>query len=191
MKNTKKFTYKYPNGIIETNDLTVKRDDKGHKIVNEFYFLENLGQGVYSKVKKCVNLKTKEEFAVKIINKALLRKKKKSYGKTKDGFLKINYMIDDALNEIEIFKSFPQTHENVLKLYYILNDDTKDKTYLIMELADYGAIVSLDKTSGVFHINKNYNDKIFDENLIKNWILDMAKGLDFLHENGIVHRDIK
>ena len=68
------------------NDLNKKT---GNKIVNEFYFLDTIGRGAYSKVKKCINLNTREEFAVKIINKKLLRKKKKSYGKTKEGTLKM------------------------------------------------------------------------------------------------------
>ena len=65
--------------IYETDDVTVTYDKKtGNKIVNEFYFLDTIGRGAYSKVKKCINLNTKEEFAVKILNKRLLRKKKKS-----------------------------------------------------------------------------------------------------------------
>ena len=178
--------------IYETDNVTVNYDKKtGNKIVNEFYFLENIGRGAYSKVKKCINLNTREEFAVKIINKKLLRKKKKSYGKTKEGTLKINYMIEDAMNEINIYKSFPEPNDNVIHLYQILNDNKKDKTYLIMELAQKGPLVTLNEKSGVFSINKNYRDDIYDEKLIKKWILDIAKGLKFLHENNVVHRDIK
>ena len=178
--------------IFETDDVTVSYDKKnGNKIVNEFYFLDTIGRGAYSKVKKCINLKTKEEFAVKIINKRLLRKKKKSYGKTKEGTLKINYMIDDALNEINIYKSFQGTNKNVIQLYQILNDNQKDKTYLIMELASKGPLVTLNEKTGIFCINSNYRDDIYNEELIKTWIYDIANGLKFLHENNIVHRDIK
>ena len=178
--------------IFETDNVTVSYDKKsGNKIVNEFYFMETIGRGAYSKVKKCINLKTKEEFAVKIINKRLLRKKKKSYGKTKEGTLKINYMIDDALNEINIYKSFQGTNNNVIQLYQILNDNKKDKTYLIMELASKGPLVTLNEKTGVFCINGNYRDDIYDEKLIKTWIYDIANGLKFLHDNNIVHRDIK
>ena len=184
----------FPNytGILETDNVTVTYDKKnGNKIVNEFYFLDTIGRGAYSKVKKCINLNTKEEFAVKILNKRLLRKKKKSYGKTKEGTLKINYMIDDAINEINIYKSFPESNKNIIRLYQILNDNKKDKTYLIMELASKGPLVTLNEKTGVFTINNNYNDNFYDEKLIKTWIYDIANGLKFLHENNIVHRDIK
>ena len=178
--------------IFETDKVTVNYDKKtGNKIVNEFYFLETIGRGAYSKVKKCINLNTREEFAVKILNKRLLRKKKKSYGKTKEGTLKINYMIDDALNEINIYKTFNEYNNNVIRLYQILNDNKKDKTYLIMELAQKGPLVTLNEKTGIFCINSNYNNNIYDEKLIKKWILDIAKGLKFLHENNVVHRDIK
>ncbi|MBO7125583.1 MAG: hypothetical protein J6V74_07065, partial [Bacteroidales bacterium] len=136
--------------IIETDEVTVNYDKKtGNKIVNEFYFLETIGRGAYSKVKKCINLNTREEFAVKILNKRLLRKKKKSYGKTKEGTLKINYMIEDAINEINIYKSFSEANENIIRLYQILNDNKKDKTYLIMELAQKGPLVTLNEKTGV------------------------------------------
>ena len=191
-KKTNSINLKKKYEILETDNVTINYDKKtGNKIVNEFYFLDTIGRGAYSKVKKCINLNTREEFAVKIINKKLLRKKKKSYGKTKEGTLKINYMIEDAMNEINIYKSFPEPNDNVIHLYQILNDNKKDKTYLIMELAQKGPLVTLNEKSGVFSINKNYRDDIYDEKLIKKWILDIAKGLKFLHENNVVHRDIK
>ena len=178
--------------IIETDKAEINYDEEtGHKIVNEFLFQETLGRGAYSKVKKCLNTKTNQEFAVKIINNYLLRKKKKAFDKTISGSLLIHYKIEDALNEIKTYKALPCDHPNILSLYQIINDKEKDKTYLIMELAEKGSIVSLDEKTGVFTINKSYDNDKYDEKLIKSWILDIAKGLKFLHENNIAHCDIK
>ena len=178
--------------IIETDKAEISYDETtGNKIVNEFLFQETLGRGAYSKVKKCINTKTNQEFAVKIINNYLLRKKKKAFDKTKTGTLLIHYMIEDALNEIKTYKALPCEHPNILSLYQIINDKEKDKTYLIMELAEKGSIVTLDEKTGVFTINKNYDNNKYDEKLIKSWILDIAKGIKFLHDNNIAHCDIK
>ena len=178
--------------IIETDNAEISYDEKtGQKIVNEFLFQETLGRGAYSKVKKCLNTKTNQEFAVKIINNYLLRKKKKAFDKTNNGSLLIHYMIEDAINEIKTYKALPCEHPNILSLYQIINDKEKDKTYLIMELAEKGSIVTLDEKTGVFTLNKNYDNNKYDEKLIKSWILDIAKGIKFLHENNIAHCDIK
>ena len=74
------------NSIIETSNVKVGYDENtNHKVVNEFYFLDTIGKGAYSKVKKCINLNTKKEYAVKILNKRLLRKKKNHIVKQKKG----------------------------------------------------------------------------------------------------------
>ena len=178
--------------IIETDNAEIKYDEtSGNKIVNEFLFKETLGRGAYSKVKKCINTKTNQEFAVKIINNYLLRKKKKAFDKTNEGTLLIHYMIEDALNEIKTYKALPSNHPNILSLYQIINDKEKDKTYLIMELAEQGSLVTLDEKTGVFTLNKNYNNDKYDEKLIKTWILEIASGIKFLHDNNIAHCDIK
>ena len=181
-----------PKKIIETDNAEIKYDETtGKKIVNEFLFQETLGRGYYSKVKKCVNIKTKEEYAVKIINNYLLRKKKKAFDKTNEGSLLIHYMIEDAMNEIKTYKALPKEHPNILSLYQIINDKEKDKTYLIMELAEQGSLVTLDEKTGVFTFNKNYDNNKYDEKLIKSWILEIVSGIKFLHDNNICHCDIK
>ena len=181
-----------PKKIIETDKVEIKYDEAtGQKIVNEFLFQETLGLGYYSKEKKCVNIKTKEEYAVKVINNYLLRKKKKAFDKTNEGSLLIHYMIEDAINEIKTYKALPKEHPNILSLYQIINDKEKDKTYLILELAEKGSLVTLDEKTGVFTLNKNYDNNKYDEKLIKSWILEIASGIKFLHDNNICHCDIK
>ena len=43
---------------------------------------------------------------------------------------------------------------NILSLYQILNDNEKDKTYLIMELAE--PIVTINEETGIFTLNNKW-----------------------------------
>jgi [calcium/calmodulin-dependent protein kinase] kinase len=176
--------------IIETDKIEIIYDEEsGHKIVNNFIFQEIIGRGAYSKVKRCIDKETKKELAVKVIKNYLLRKKKKAFDKTSSGSLLIHYMIEDAINEMKTYKAIPKEHPNILSLYQILNDNEKDKTYLIMELAE--PLVTINEETGIFTLNNKFDNNKYDEKLIKKWILEIASGLKFLHENNIAHCDIK
>ena len=176
--------------IIESDKIEIIYDEEsGHKIVNNFIFQEIIGRGAYSKVKQCIDKETKKELAVKVIKNYLLRKKKKAFDKTSSGSLLIHYMIEDAINEMKTYKAIPKEHPNILSLYQILNDNEKDKTYLIMELAE--PLVTINEETGIFTLNNKFDNNKYDEKLIKKWILEIASGLKFLHENNIAHCDIK
>ena len=176
--------------IIETDKIEIIYDEEsGHKIVNNFIFQEIIGRGAYSKVKRCIDKETKKELAVKVIKNYLLRKKKKAFDKTSSGSLLIHYMIEDAINEMKTYKAIPKEHPNILSLYQILNDNEKDKTYLIMELAE--PLVTINEETGIFTLNNKFDNNKYDEKLIKKWILEIASGLKCLHENNIAHCDIK
>ena len=176
--------------IIESDKIEIIYDEEsGHKIVNNFIFQEIIGRGAYSKVKRCIDKETKKELAVKVIKNYLLRKKKKAFDKTSSGSLLIHYMIEDAINEMKTYKAIPKEHPNILSLYQILNDNEKDKTYLIMELAE--PLVTINEETGIFTLNNKFDNNKYDEKLIKKWILEIASGLKFLHDNNIAHCDIK
>ena len=176
--------------IFETDKLEISyNEESGTKTINGFLFQETIGRGAYSKVKKCINIQTQEEFAVKIIKNYLLKKKKKAFDKTSEGSLLIHYMIEDAMNEIKTYKAIPKNHPNILSLYQILYDKEKDKTYLLMELAE--PLITVNEETGIFTLNNKFDNNKYDEKLIKQWILDIASGIKFLHENNIAHCDIK
>ena len=152
--------------IIETDKIEIIYDEEsGHKIVNNFIFQEIIGRGAYSKVKRCIDKETKKELAVKVIKNYLLRKKKKAFDKTSSGSLLIHYMIEDAINEMKTYKAIPKEHPNILSLYQILNDNEKDKTYLIMELAE--PLVTINEETGIFTLNNKFDNNKYDEKLIK------------------------
>ena len=100
-----------------------------------------------------------------MIKNYFLRKKKKAFDKTSSGSLLIHYMMEDAINEMKTYKAIPKEHPNILSLYQILNDNEKDKTYLIMELAE--PLVTINEETGIFTLNNKFDNNKYDEKLIK------------------------
>lgn len=60
----------------------------------------------------------------------MLAKKKKAYTRDENGYMKIIYMLDDALSEINIFKLINNRNINIIKIYEIIEDDDTEKTYI-------------------------------------------------------------
>ena len=58
-----------------------------------------------------------------------------------------------------------------------------------MELAE--PLITVNEETGIFTLNNKFDNNKYDEKLIKQWILDIALGIKFLHENNIAHCDIK
>ena len=69
-------------------------------------------------------------------------------------------------------------HPNIVKLYGIFSD--KDHIYLIMEYMEDGSLYSMIK-----------KDKKVNEKLSAAKLLEIANGLLYMHNESIVHRDIK
>lgn len=78
--------------------------------------------------------------------------------------------------EIDLLKSF--RHSNIVR--YFGSEVDKNNVYVFLEYAPGGSISSLLVQYGSFH-----------ESLIKVYAKDILGGLNYLHENGIAHRDIK
>jgi [calcium/calmodulin-dependent protein kinase] kinase len=180
---------------IKESELTKNYDSQGNKYYNEYKYLQILGMGAYSKVK--LVMKDNVKYAMKIIDKKGL-KKKKIFTQDKDGNVIVTNLLKDALKEIAILKKLD--HPNIIKLYEILHNYQKEKIYLIMEYAEYGDIIDYDEDNGIFSINKHvsemYNknkkpNKYYLEEDILTFCKHIVLGLDYLHKNGIIHRDIK
>ena len=88
--------------------------------INNYEFLKTIGEGNFAKVKLCLFKPTKEEFAIKIINKRKLRQKMKS----------------TIFRENEIISKLK--HPNIIKVINIIED--LDNYYIIMENCQKGEL---------------------------------------------------
>ena len=69
-------------------------------------------------------------------------------------------------------------HPNILKVYSVFDDETC--VYLLLEYKEQGTLYSQLKKKGV--LNEEEASKV---------MFDVLKGVNYLHENDIAHRDIK
>ena len=127
---------------------------------------ENLGSGSYGKVCIVTRKSNKEMFAMKRVKLSKLSIKEKEL----------------ALNEIRILYSL--NNKNIIGYEEAFYDDESETLNIIMEYADDG-----DLESKIKELKKN--KLFFDENTIWNILIQILFGLKYLHDNKIIHRDLK
>eukprot|EP00164_Ancoracysta_twista_P011204 GFYU01017194.1.p1 GENE.GFYU01017194.1~~GFYU01017194.1.p1 ORF type:complete len:418 (+),score=53.16 GFYU01017194.1:249-1502(+) len=154
--------------VRETDHAEIHEDAKGHKVVNQYTLTKKLGEGAYGKVKLAYETDNKKkQYAVKIMNKSILKKKKN--GST--------VALDDVMREIAIMKKLK--HANVATLYEVIDDPEKEKMYLVMELIEGGVTMDQQKP------------KPLKEKRVQDLMRDALLGLEYLHFQRVIHRDIK
>ena len=171
----------YPIKIIYKNDMmgVLFFDEKesqqefGNNLkvnINNINFEENyeigeeIGQGHFAVVKKCLNKKNMKEYAVKIINKQKLGKKD------------LDFIMQEK-NYMKIIK-----HPNIVSL--IEDFENEKYIYLVMEYYKGGDLFT--------YIYEYYkNKKMISEKNVAKIIKIIAQCVQYLNYFGIVHRDLK
>ena len=162
--------------MIEQNQEEIKMEYKLPDFINEnkdigrkpddFEILQVLGKGAFSQVLKVKSKKNFGIYAMKKIDiEALLKKyKRKKYYE----------------NEKLLIKKL--THPNVIKCYDILEENKF--LYFIMEFMNNKDLES-------FNIAKNDFHTSIEEGKLWQIFYKCLDGLNYIHEQGIIHRDIK
>ena len=131
---------------------------------DKYQIKEEIGEGHFAVVKKCINKNNKKEYAVKIIDKQKLEKKDIE-------------LIMQEKNYMKIIK-----HPNIVSL--IEDFENEKYIYLVMEYYKGGDLFS--------YIYEHYkNKKMISEKNISRIIKIIAQCIQYLNYFGIVHRDLK
>ena len=134
--------------------------------LNDFYLGRYLGKGSFGSVQIVQRKSDNKYYAMKRVAISKLPEKDKQ----------------NALNEIRILASL--NHKNIIGYKESFYDEASQTLNLIMEYADDGDIS--------LKIKNNLKRKlIFEENTIWNWIIQLLEGIQYLHDNKVMHRDLK
>ncbi len=134
--------------------------------MENFQLGDRIGSGAFGSVYKVIRKEDSKIYAMKRVKITQLGTKEK----------------ENALNEIRILASF--NHPNIIGYKEAFYDDNSQTLNIVMEYADDGDIES--KIS-----NNKLNKLSFQESTIWNILIQILQGLKFLHDNNIIHRDLK
>ncbi|PYH40316.1 putative calcium/calmodulin dependent protein kinase [Aspergillus saccharolyticus JOP 1030-1] len=182
------------------SEYTTSQDDgtAEHRI-NQYVIKQEIGRGSFGAVHLAVD-QFGNEYAVKEFSKARLRRRAQSHllrrprgpKRPSDGLnaplhchsAGVEDQKQNALylikEEIAIMKKL--NHNNLVSLIEVLDDPTQDSLYIVMEMCKKGVVmkVSLEERADPY-----------DDALCRCWFRDLILGIEYLHAQGIVHRDIK
>jgi NIMA (never in mitosis gene a)-related kinase len=134
--------------------------------MDDFIFGELLGKGSFGSVNIVTRKQDNKQYAMKSVNINNLKEKEKLC----------------SLNEIRILSSL--NHPNIIG-YHEAFFDTKTRTLnIVMEYAEGGDLHQKIKNNIKAHLH-------FTEKTIWDWIIQILEGLKYLHDNKIMHRDLK
>jgi len=148
----------------------------GLEMMNDYVLEGPLGAGSFGKVRRCYHLRQpKQKYACKFMNKKELSAVLQ--GATSSA-------LENVRSEIEILKSI--RHPNVVQIYEVIDDPANELLCVVMELLPGGCILELDETG-----RAKPGVHLLRGDRLKKDMVSALRGLQYLHQRGIMHRDIK
>lgn len=151
---------------VNSADIIYKQKKKKCKMVGKYVMGDLLGEGSYGKVKEVLDSETLDRRAVKILTKRNLRR--------------IPNGEENVQREIQLLRVLTG-NRNVIRLLDVMCNDAKEKMYLIMEYCVIG-LQDLVNSAPEKHL------PLFQ---VHNYFGQLVDGLEYLHGQGVVHKDIK
>ncbi|KAJ8387786.1 hypothetical protein AAFF_G00150870 [Aldrovandia affinis] len=150
---------------IDSTEVIYQPRRKRAKLIGKYLMGDLLGEGSYGKVKEMLDSETLCRRAVKILKKKKLRRIPNGEANVK--------------KEIQLLRRL--RHKNVIQLVDVLYNEEKQKMYMVMEYCVCGMQEMLDSVP----------EKRFPVFQSHGYFCQLLDGLEYLHSQGIVHKDIK
>ncbi|KAF1974491.1 Pkinase-domain-containing protein [Bimuria novae-zelandiae CBS 107.79] len=172
--------------------------------INQYHIKQEIGRGSFGAVHLAVD-QYGQEYAVKEFSKSRLRKRaqsnllrRPSARRRRQGALAAGLGFnsplhrhssgkDDEQNSLDLIKEEiaimkKLNHPNLVSLIEVLDDPDEDSLYMVMEMCKKGVVMQ---------VGLEERADPYPEEQCRCWFRDMILGLEYLHAQGIIHRDIK
>ncbi|ORX97646.1 kinase-like protein [Basidiobolus meristosporus CBS 931.73] len=188
--------------VKESLSALMTESEDGVRQLNQYTLKEKLGQGAYGSVYYGIDGVDGSAYAIKELSKAQLRKNNQSnmlrersmgrgIGRGRGrGLFAIKAAqkleeengnpLDLVRSEVAILKKL--SHPNIVNLREVLDNKNDDAIYMVFEMCKKGAVMDVQLGKTV---------EPYTEDKCRHYFRQMVLGFEYLHENGIVHRDIK
>ncbi|XP_076434840.1 calcium/calmodulin-dependent protein kinase kinase 2-like [Babylonia areolata] len=165
---------------METHRVSLS-DGDGYTQLNQYRLKDEIGKGSYGIVKLAYNEQDDVHYAMKILSKKKLMKKAGFFRRIRPmrdgkGPVPAN-PLERVYREIAILKKLD--HPNVVRLVEVLDDPEEDHLYLAFELVEKGEVMEVPCSTP------------FSEDMARSYFRDVIKGIEYLHHQHIIHRDVK
>lgn len=151
----------------------------------DFEIGDLIDRGTFSKIYKVTHKEKKNDLAVKVYNKNLLKAKKR-YDFELNKYCDYLYVIKQEITFFDMVKKDNNYDKYIIK--YEGYQSAPKKVYLFLEYSQKGQLMSFNNETNIYKFTDNsYEDKNFLKNCMKN----MLESINYLHSLKIAHLDIK
>ncbi|GAB4850652.1 MAP3K epsilon protein kinase 1 [Ancistrocladus abbreviatus] len=135
---------------------------KSKTLENKYMLGDEIGKGAYARVYKGLDLENGDFVAIKQVSLENIAQED----------------LNIIMQEIDLLKNL--NHKNIVK--YLGSLKTKSHLHIILEYVENGSLANIVKPNKFGP---------FPEQLVAHYIAQVLEGLVYLHEQGVIHRDIK
>lgn len=148
--------------LIEFIKIYTDRNDSFPKTSLQFYkILKLIGKGSFGKVHLGIHVLSQKKVAIKCIDKAYIKEERAQ---------------KKIVQEVKILRSL--SHHNIIKILEVF--ENKKYVFIVTDYSSQGDLLKYMRENGVFR-----------EEEAKPIAAQMLAGLEFCHNRGVLHRDIK
>jgi serine/threonine protein kinase len=168
-------------------------DFDGTSTINQYVLLQSIGRGAQGEVMLAMDNNTNEFRAIKVVSRPENAEPSPENADSPEGpsrtvVASVKSRLQHARSRIgqlqrEIAAMKRCRHRNIVSLYEVIDDPAVHCLYLVMQYVEHGSLVTMSGNGTPDHVISPYK--------LAGYARQICAGLQYLHNHGIVHRDIK